>query len=677
MAHNFSAEMLPDSIGGDLVKWEYEPANALCNFYDAGALQDGAFPPDVGFRRPADHARVGAGRLRGGSMRAAARALAVAAATLAVACVTVAPPRGSPAPRNTCSTSLDCAKYTQTGTAPICTGGICNTIVPVTEWTAVVTLSQDAAYAAGSTFAVSYSDLFKFPVAACADACPANEQCVQLPQLATPVSPQNGQDAFDVEVNQQAASSANWNVGTAAYTALPVIPVLRPQAQAGLPLEPIQISETLNMGADAVRGPGGGPGFEFSVAVPPGDYEQTLMPVPPFDQAFPPDVRIIHLGSTPYDEQSVLFGCDPAVPGADPRCIKFDPITGPTGTTTHPSFDLSRADGGALDGWVAYLRDQTTLRPISNQVPLHGTEQPTVQLLTSHHPASGNAFDNAALVMQPPESSGLPTWIFQAVNLQLPAMETYPQLPAAVQVSGKIVAQSSGSPVPADVVFDTTNAQSGICRVPTGQTVPEFDASSNGDLTFSQLVSAPDGTFTVTLPQGSYRATVRPRDATAAVTVVPNFATVSTDASQNCLGPVVPAPITVGPLQTVRGKAVVGDLRPLAAATIEAVPTGCVGPPSDPTCLPRWGQTTTLDDGSYAISLDPGVYLLRARPAEGSALPWTIANLTVGSASVTPGPDIVVRPPSMAGWCSRTSTATPSSRGSCACTRRPPRGPSR
>ncbi len=48
VAHNFSAEMLPDSIGGDLVKWEYEPPNALCNFYDAGALQDGAFPMDAG-----------------------------------------------------------------------------------------------------------------------------------------------------------------------------------------------------------------------------------------------------------------------------------------------------------------------------------------------------------------------------------------------------------------------------------------------------------------------------------------------------------------------------------------------------------------------------------------------------------------------------------------------------
>jgi hypothetical protein len=578
-------------------------------------------------------------------MRAAVRASAAAAATLAVACVTVAPHAGSLAPRNTCSTNLDCARYMQGGLAPTCSSGICETTTPVTAWTAVVTLNQEAAYAAGSTFAVSYSDLFKNQVAACADACPPNEQCVQLPALASPVSSQNGLDAFDVEVQEQAAVIANWNLGNASVTALPVIPVLRPQGPAGLPLEPIQISETLNQGADALRGPGGGPGLEFSVAVPPGVYEQTLLPVPPFDQAFPPDVRIIHLSAPPFDEQSVLFSCDPAV-SPDPRCTKFDTIAGPSGPT-HPSFVLSRADGGPLDGWVAFLRDLTTLRPISNVVPLQGNTPPPVQLLTSHHPASNNAFENAALVMQPPASSGLPTAIFEAVNLQLDATEKYPQLPMAVQVSGKVVAQSTGSPIAADVVFDATIAPSGLCRVPVGQMAAKFDPS--GDLTFSQRVSAPDGTFAVTLPQGIYRATVRPRDSAMAVTVLPNFATVRIDTSGTCLGPVAPGPIVVAGLQTVKGTAMVGDGRPLAAATIEAVPTGCSGPANDPTCLPRSGQTTTADDGSYSISLDPGVYYVRARPAEGSALPWVVQTLSVGSASVTPPPEIVVPAPFLAG----------------------------
>lgn len=44
VAHAFAGNV-PDSIGGDTARWEYEPPGALCNFYDAGALQDGAFPP--------------------------------------------------------------------------------------------------------------------------------------------------------------------------------------------------------------------------------------------------------------------------------------------------------------------------------------------------------------------------------------------------------------------------------------------------------------------------------------------------------------------------------------------------------------------------------------------------------------------------------------------------------
>jgi len=53
VAHGFSAAGVPDSIGGDTSTWEYLPQGALCTFYDAGALQDGAFPPgDAGVDGP-------------------------------------------------------------------------------------------------------------------------------------------------------------------------------------------------------------------------------------------------------------------------------------------------------------------------------------------------------------------------------------------------------------------------------------------------------------------------------------------------------------------------------------------------------------------------------------------------------------------------------------------------
>jgi len=49
VAHSFSqtSPPIPDSIGGDSVVWFYNPGGGLggCPEYDAGALQDGAFPP--------------------------------------------------------------------------------------------------------------------------------------------------------------------------------------------------------------------------------------------------------------------------------------------------------------------------------------------------------------------------------------------------------------------------------------------------------------------------------------------------------------------------------------------------------------------------------------------------------------------------------------------------------
>jgi hypothetical protein len=77
----------------------------------------------------------------------------------------------------------------------------------------------------------------------------------------------------------------------------------------------------------------------------------------------------------------------------------------------------------------------------------------------------------------------------------------------------------------------------------------------------------------------------------------------------------------------------VADGRPLAAATIEFVPTACADSEVDPDCLPRWTQTVTTNSGTYSTQLDPGGYLLRVRPAEGSGLPWVVQPLSITSPS--------------------------------------------
>jgi hypothetical protein len=557
---------------------------------------------------------------------------------LAVACVTVTPDAGSPAPRNTCSTDGDCAKYVQAGVAPTCSNGVCSTLNTF-DWTAVVSLSQDAAYGAGSTFAVKYSDLAKPRSSPCpSSTCPPGQTCFQLPDFVKSTVP------MVLEVAPQGAQTANWNLGNAGYTSLPVTPILRDTRgePPGLPLLPIEIQETLNNNFGAPPGPGGGVSFEFSIAVPPAVYEQTLMPRPPFDQAFPPDIRPIDLRMPPYAMVSVFYGCS-----TDVRCTPFDPIASGSGTPTYPVFDFSRADGRPLDGWVVFLRDQTTLRRISNIVTLAGTQPQNVQLLTSHHPKNGSAYENAALVMQPPASSGLPTAIFTAVNIV--AMETYPEIPPPTQVSGKVVSTATGQPVAADVVFETTTNPTnptGLCRVLPG---PQTVLDQTGDLTFTASTHTDDGNYTIALPLGVYRVTARPTDQATEVTVVPDFATTAILPGSVCGSPIRPMPIALDVRRNVRGLAKVADGRPLAAATIEAIPSGCSVAPSDATCMPRPGQTITGSDGSYSILLDPGVYTLRARPAEGTALPWVVTTLSVGSAAVTGGPEFFVQAPFYAG----------------------------
>lgn len=562
----------------------------------------------------------------------APRLAALATALIVGACVTVNPAARSDAPMNSCSSSQQCQAFAPGRAAPSCVGGMCLSS-SIGNWTAVVSLSQDAAYAAGATFAVPFSTLLG-SVGTCQAGnatCPPGRQCAPLPALVS------GSGELIVEPAGASPTQANWNLGNPApsNTVLPVHATFRPQSVVGsssvdatvmgLPLAPIDAQDIVDTSPSAPPGPGAGPSLIFSFSLAPQLYERTLMPVTPFDQAFPPDIAQIDLRTTPYPDEIVLYGCGPP----PSNCAPFDTVNGPTGLT-YPTFDLSRADGQPLDGWSAYLRDETTLRRISNAVALSGTETKGARLLTSRHRKSGDALGNAALVMQPPASSGLPTAILEAVNGVLDTVEAYPELPQPVSVSGTITRKTDGAPLAADVVFESV----GLCRdlVSSGQKAVVLDM--NADLAFTTTVKAGDGSYSAQLPMGVYRVTARPYDPTSQVTVTSNLATTVLTNGQ-CGAPAQPDPIVVDVLRTVRGIAMVADGRELAEATIEALPTTCSDNTSAPACLPRPGGTTTANDGSFTMSLDPGGYLLRVRPAEGTGLPWIVAPLAVGPSDLT------------------------------------------
>jgi hypothetical protein len=193
----------------------------------------------------------------------------------------------------------------------------------------------------------------------------------------------------------------------------------------------------------------------------------------------------------------------------------------------------------------------------------------------------------------------------------------------------------------ADLIFEAVD----VCRYALNGTVPHHDLlSANRDFFFVQRAYADGGTARVQLPLGGYRVTAIPRNGAAALTVLNPFSL----ADPHC-NPQAPKPIQLQPLSVVTGTAVVADKRPLAAATVEFVPTKCADGEVDPSCMPRGAQTTTTTDGAFSMPLDPGGYLLRVRPAEGSGLPWVVQPLSVTPTATTTAPLTTVPAPVPAG----------------------------
>jgi hypothetical protein len=64
--------------------------------------------------------------------------------------------------------------------------------------------------------------------------------------------------------------------------------------------------------------------------------------------------------------------------------------------------------------------------------------------------------------------------------------------------------------------------------------------------------------------------------------------------------------------------------------------------------MPRDAQTTTTANGTFVLSLDPGAYVLRVRPQDGTGFPWVTQALLVGPTAVT-APAVTVPAPVHAG----------------------------
>lgn len=462
-----------------------------------------------------------------------------------------------------------------------CSAGVCvidpNSGPSTDDLVVLVSLPTDAYFAPGLTFATPLSSLTGGADASATAAGPA-----RLPAL-VPLS-----GVYNVTPHL-AQTVVGWDLGSppGQITSLPFHATFRllwPQAGGtlveapllGLPLEPIE-AEIAPPPVIGFPGPGGGPETMFEADLPPGAYEQTWTPDPPFDEAFGPVTEVI----------PDIADYSPSQPPID----TYDTTGG-----AQPRLQISRQGGGVFDGWTAYLRDTQTMRVISNVASLAGPTS-TVTFAVKRSLAPGqpdpDALSGAELVVAPPANDPEPTGVFNLFDMLSPVL--YPAIPAPVTVTGRVVS-SDGSSVDATLTFEATSV-----------------AAANFEFATS-VTTAGGSPYSVTLPPGQYQVDVRPASAGAALSVVPT----EIDHGEQ-LDFVAAAPLTV------TGAALVADGRPLAGALVDAIGVQCVSTATSSTaCLPRSAVASTDATGAYVLNLDPGSYMLRVRPAVGSRLPWQV-----------------------------------------------------
>jgi len=577
----------------------------------------------------------------------AACAVFIAAGAVA-ACTPIPSVSESYAPANTCP-AFSCAEYSS-GSAATCQGGVCVVSAPTASidgLIVVVALPTDSSYAPGRTFAITWQDL---TTAKTSNGCSAPDCC--LPVCAPLPYIEVVSHLYLIAPSLESANGGvDWYLGNpGAYgTVLPVQATYRPlwdgsagpyATSLGLPLEPIQaFSFPFSV---AFPGPGGGPSIVVQTYLQTGlSYQLTDQPDPPFSAAYPPEI----LEFTATDTGDV--------PLAASLTTQFDLTSGTVAaesgdagpleipTKTLPTFDLSRSAG--LSGWTAYLRDATNLNTVSNIVALAGTESPHVVLATNRFGGAGtDALTNAQLVIAPPAGVVAPTEVLTPAGGELPSTETYPPMPDPVSVTAAVTAGASGAA--AELTFEATSILVGGV-----ETLSNFTYTTRA----STAIDATTGRsiFSVQLPPGQYLVVARPvagAPASSAVTLtaldVPEF------------GPYLAPGVALASTQPVGGTLVAADGRPLSQATIEAIPAACAPLPgglddspflSTIACLPRPAQTASAADGSFSLALDPGQYLLRARPADGTGFPWVTRSISVANEPVTLGRIVVPLPVSL------------------------------
>ncbi len=581
--------------------------------------------------------------------------------SVAGACEPSAPPDPA-APANVCP-EHPCSAYAGGPTAT-CPAGACVISGPPSGIVLVVSVATDATYASGLQYVVPFEHLAEGgDTLTCA--WPA---CARLQGLGSVLggylmsvhdqsgvmTGTGGVGFFLGNRDDQGDPLPTWLPSHVTYRML-TDPWGDDVTAFGLPVWPVQAAQaTLNPPPLGYLGPSGSAGTTFAASLVPGTYERTVAPDPSYNTVFPPQVRSDVVINTTDPNEPGSF--ETVFPGEEIGMDAFD-VTSDISLPPPilPTFTIQGSpevagSAARLDGFTAFLRDATTKRVISNVRPLSGTVASNVQLFTNHatpDPSTRNgatdALANAELVVEPPDGVALPTAVFQQLTMTVPYP---PHLPGAAHVTGSVVGPW-GAPLAADLVFE---ALAFADDTGTFKYLPPFEYVGHASARPS-VAGGPSTFGPVDLPQGPYRVDVQPLDGSAATTVL------RLDVMPGGSSLAIDLPLSLGSTETVHGTASLSDGRPLGGAVVDVLPAGCAAPTvvgnvsstrldvtvATPWCLPRPIQAQTNPDGSFILSLDPGSYTLRVRPAPGTNLPWVLQPLLLGAS--TPSPDVVVPVP--------------------------------
>jgi hypothetical protein len=488
-----------------------------------------------------------------------------------------APVHGAPQKKpatNACSEQACEAYAPSAGLSPTCNNGRCEFVTtPSFDFTIVVNVPTTAFYAAGQTFAISGATLFNRSNAGSSSPCPVTS-CLPLPNV--------GDASGTYTVTPEAAAIVG--VVMSEQTSFPVRAVFTPllgttdswAAEEGLPmgtlfsasrLVPVDTSDT--------------PELLYRTSLPSARYQRVLYPEPPYDEALPPVLNTVRVG-TQFTDSFMLGGSG----------TQLDDPTGDTRTAT-----VLRHDG--LDGWHVWLADMANEQRISPLRTLYGVAS-TVRLDTigqsqADNPALRNGVE--VIVAPPDDWTAVPRYVSPVVEGAGLTSIDYPSLPAPTSIAG-VVANATG-----DVLTGIAARLSFA-----SQWIRTADGKQESLLKYEAALSTDDsGRFVTVLPPGSYDITIEPAEGTG-------FGKVMQSAVDIAAG----AALTLAPPQRtlVSGRATSSDGRPVAQAEVLADPSF-----DGQSVLPRPARTQTADDGSFQMELDQGQYTISVEPQLATGFP--------------------------------------------------------